>query len=126
MSVFKKNSGVIELTPNNFDSSKRIKHPSLAGGKKGIVAFTCNWCGYCVRLAKPYSETAQITGMAFPMFNLDCVKYPELSKELGIKSYPTIKYIDFNGNTYKDYKNDRSVDGFLTDVCKETSVCKRK
>jgi thiol-disulfide isomerase/thioredoxin len=126
MSVFKKNSGVIELTPSNFDSNNKIKHPALKDGKKGLVAFTCSWCGYCVKLAKPYSETAQITGMAFPMFNVDCVKYPELANSMKVSSYPTIKYIDFNGNPYKDYSKEREMNVFLKDICRESKICKRK
>jgi thiol-disulfide isomerase/thioredoxin len=123
MSVFKKNSKVIELTPANFINGK-VVHPKLEGNKKGLVVFTCLWCGFCKALEKPYSDTAYVMGDSFPLFNVDCVKYADFAQKMGIKSYPTIKYIQRSGKIGREFKGERTVQGFLDDICKESKVCK--
>jgi hypothetical protein len=75
-------------------------------------------------MAPEYSKTADTLGGAFPLFALDCVKYPELSKKLSITSYPTIRYINRDGSLGDMYKAERTPNGFLADVCKKSSVCK--
>lgn len=122
MSVFKGTKSVIELTPSDFDKNGKIIHPAL-DNKKGLVCMTCSWCHYCKELKKPYSETSNVLGSSFPMFNLDCVKYSEFSNKLGITSYPTIKYIDRSGKLYKNFTGERSVQGFFDDICKEAQKC---
>lgn len=123
MSVFKGQKSIIELTPSNFKTNKTITHPLLSNSKKGIVSFTCSWCGHCRNMVKSYSEAADACGGSFLFFNVDCVKYPELSNKLDIQGYPTIKYIDKNGKMYKDFAGERSRDSLLGGVCKESRVC---
>jgi len=125
MSVFKGRTSVIELTPNDFDNNGRIKHKALNGGKQGMFCGTCSWCGHCVRLAEPYSKAARMLGTSFPMFNLDCNKYSEFSSKLGIKGYPTIKYINRDGKLGKDYSADRTVEAILDDICSKAKQCAR-
>ena len=124
MSVFPKNSKVIELTPSDFDKSGKITHNSLEGNKKAMICFTASWCGWCVKMKTPYSKTAAILGDSFPMFNLDCVKYADFAKDMGINGFPTIKYIQRSGKIGKDYSGDRDVNGFLADICIESRQCR--
>lgn len=125
MSVFGKNTSVIELTPINFKNGK-INHKALEGNKKGMIIYSTNWCHFCKITKKPYQDTSFILGKSFPMFNLDCIKYSELASSLGINSYPTIKYIDINGKIIRDFTGERTVEGFLEDICKESRQCPKR
>jgi thiol-disulfide isomerase/thioredoxin len=116
---------VIMLTPANFNSKLIISSPKLDGSTLGLIVSYCEWCGYCKKLSPDYSKTADALGNAFPLFALDCEKYPEFATKLGITSYPTIKYINKNGSLGADYTADRSVNGFLADICKKSMVCKK-
>lgn len=123
VSLFK-GSSVIELTPKNFDKNNKITHPKLDGSTKGMIIFSASFCGYCQRAAPEYMKTSYTLGMSFPLFSVDCEKYPELTKALGIVGYPTIKYINKNGSIGKVYNKERSLPAFLGDICKEGLVCK--
>jgi thiol-disulfide isomerase/thioredoxin len=127
MSLFRKNSSVIELTPSNFDSkTQKISHYLLANGTKGMVMFGAHWCGHCKRASPEYEKAANALGSSFPLFYLDCEKYGEFaSKTLGINGYPTIKYINKTGKPYKLYDGERSYQGFLMGVCAESAICKK-
>lgn len=115
---------IIELKPSDFQNGK-ITHPKL-DGKNGMVAFSAKWCGHCQRMKGPYTKTASILGESFPMFNVDCVKYGDFASSLGVQGYPTIKYINRFGRITKDFTADRSVDGFLDDICKEAKTCSKR
>lgn len=123
VSLFK-NTSVIELTPKNFDRSNKITHSKLDGTTKGLIMFSASFCGYCKRAAPEFIKTSNTLGSAFPLFTVDCEKYPELTKALGIVGYPTIKYINKNGSIGKVYSKDRTLPAFLGDICKEGLVCK--
>lgn len=124
MSLFKGTS-VIDLAPKDFDNMGRIIHPVLDGNKKGLIVWSAEWCGHCKALKPDYIKAASILGKSFPLFNVDCVKYSDFASKMGIKGYPTIKYLDRTGKMTKDFTADRSVNGIIDDVCSETKVCKR-
>lgn len=116
-------SSVIQLTPKNFDKKLTIVHPKLDGSTLGLVAFYTGWCSYCQRMSSPYSKASDTLGSAFPMFAFDCEKYPDLAKQVKVVSYPTIRYINKDGSLGQVYKGERTVDGFLADICKKSSKC---
>jgi protein disulfide-isomerase A6 len=123
MSIFA-GTKVIDLTPLNFDSTGKITHPALQN-KQAMIAFSANWCSYCVGMKGDYIKVASVLGQSFPLFNLDCAKYSDLATKLGVKGFPTIKYIDRNGRLGKDYTSGRTVDDFLDNICKTAQQCKR-
>lgn len=127
MGLFAKNSNVVELTPSNFDKrTKKVIHPLLENGSKGLVMFSTSWCGHCQRAAPEYTKVAQALGSSFPLFHFDCEKYKDFaSKTLKIDGYPTIKFIDRNGSLYKTYNDERTYPEFLKAICNESSVCKK-
>lgn len=124
MSSLFANSAVIELTPKNFSANGRISHPSLDGTTKGLLIYAVKWCGFCQKAKPDYIKTANALGKAFPLFSLDCEKYPELAKTMGVKSFPTIRFINKNGSLGKPFTGNRTVEGFLGAICTEGSVCK--
>ena len=117
-SLFTSTSSVKNLTPADFVNGKIITK-----GKKGMVMFYCNWCHFCKQAKKPYEDTAKLHGSAFPMYGFDCVKYSDYAKQLGIQSYPTIKYINKTGKLGKMCEAERSLQGFSEDICKNARVC---
>lgn len=116
-------SSVMQLTPYNFDTKLNIKRKELDGSTIGLVIFFTNWCGYCKNVAPELSKTATALGSSFPIFALDCEKYPELCKKIKIQSYPTIRYINKNGSLGSLYSGERLTNSFLADICKRSSKC---
>lgn len=122
-------SKVIQLTPKNFQNDMSIVHSKIDGSTIGLIVFYADWCGYCKRMAPEYSNVAEILGDSFPLFAFDCVKHKEFcSSKLSmvVKSYPTLLYINKNGTLGHAYKNERTADEFLADICKKSSgkACK--
>jgi protein disulfide-isomerase A6 len=126
MGLFRKNSSVIELTSGNFDKrTKKVIHPLLDKGSKGLVMFSASWCGHCQRTAPELEKVADCLGTSFPVFYFDCEKYPEFARSvMKIEGYPTLKFIDRNGSLYKTYNSERTYEGFLAAICDEASICK--
>jgi thiol-disulfide isomerase/thioredoxin len=127
MSLFPKNSDVLELTPKDFVKSNGkiyINHPKIKG-YKAMMLISASWCGHCKALKQPYANAAGQLKNVFVLANVDAVKYPELVNSLAVAGFPTIKYIDKNGVPYKDFKGERTVSGILEDICQEAQKCTR-
>lgn len=116
------NSSVIEITPTNFKNG-RIVHPMLDGTTKGLLICFTNWCSFCKKVKPDYIKTANTLGKSFPLFSFDCEKYPDFAKTMGVKSFPTIRFINKNGTLGKPFNGNRTVEGFLGAICTEGSVC---
>lgn len=116
-------STVINLTPKNFDKQNKIIHSKLDGNTLGLVVFYASWCGHCKRMSPEFSKASNALGDAFPMLKFDCEKYPELCKELKITSYPTIRFINKDGSLGEIYNGERTLNGFLSSICKKSSKC---
>jgi thioredoxin-like negative regulator of GroEL len=124
MSLFGKNTMVIQLTPENF-KGKTVVHSVLDGKTSGMIMFGASWCRYCKEASPAYSKTAAALGSAFPLFYLDCEKYGEFAgKNLGVKGYPTFNYINKAGKMNKKYEGERTYLGFTKEICSESGICK--
>lgn len=120
---------VIELTPQNVVITQgkiKINHPALSDGKQGLLTVTAAWCGHCKRLKPVYSEVSGYLGNSFPLFNIDAVKYASLVQKMGVKGFPSIKYISKTGYLGSDYMQDRTVDAFLKDICNKAQHCAKR
>lgn len=117
------NTSVIELTPKNFNNG-RITHTSLDGSNKGLLACVTSWCSFCKQVKPEFIKTANVLGKAFPLFSFDCEKYPDFAKTMGVKSFPTIRFVNKNGSLGKPFTGNRTVEGFLGAICTEGSICK--
>lgn len=125
MSLFSKNSTVIELTPKDFQG-KNVKHYLLDGKTRGMVMFGAKWCHYCKLASPEYIKSSIAFGSAFPLFYVDCEKHGEFaSKNFGVKGYPMFMYINKEGKPYKKYEEDRTFKAFTNAVCTESGVCKK-
>lgn len=79
------------------------------------------WCGYC-RRAKPLME--QITnrlGSSLPVVHIDGDQHKAFIDGTlgGVKSYPTILYVNTIGKVTK-FEEERSFDSLMTFICQES------
>lgn len=93
---------------------------NLATIGPALLFVNVDWCGWCKR-AKPVLERVSgITGTVVPVFSVNGDARPELAKQLGVQSYPTIIYVAKGGKRYV-YTGDRTVDAIVAFVCNNSA-----
>jgi len=108
--------GAVQLDPSTMDST-------IANYEFVFVNFYADWCRFSNMLAPLWDEGAdliakELEGKSVLVGKVDCDKYGNLGTKFHITKYPTIKYIR-NGETgKKEYRGQRSAEGFL-DFVKE-------
>jgi len=90
----------IEIAPDvlQYQNGKWIITIPFAQSGGGMLAIGTEWCGYCKQL-KNVVKNAQME-KNFDFFWMDGEKTPDheaKSKQMNIKGYPTIFYINRNG-----------------------------
>jgi thioredoxin-like negative regulator of GroEL len=130
------NSDVIELSPSNFirlpqqndrvsyrnisditrDSTTRVVCPESTG-KPGFVLFYAHWCGHCKRMKDTWNMLGRLKSEDIFVGALNCANdssplYSETSERLGVKGYPTIKYIYPDGHL-EDYSGGRDIEDLV-------------
>lgn len=105
LSVYNKNSAVVQLTSKDFSQVKT-----------GIwlVEFYAPWCGHCKSLAPEYEKAAKaLKGIA----NIAAIDASNEKIDVQIQGYPTIKlYVD--GKT-TDYTGERTAGGIVNFILAE-------
>ncbi|XP_063788502.1 protein disulfide-isomerase A2 [Pseudophryne corroboree] len=101
---------VLVLNKNNFDNALRTY-------KYLLVEFYAPWCGHCQELAPKYSLAAEAlknqTAEA-RLAKVDATVEKELSDEIGVSGYPTLKFFkDGNRTGHIDYGGKRDTDGLV-------------
>ena len=87
-----------------------------------LLFVNVQWCGYC-RDAKPTMEkTADILGTVVPVVSIDADKHEAVAKQLGVKSFPTIIFVDGSGAMHKFGEQERSVNTIVSFVCSKAAV----
>ncbi|KAK9474908.1 thioredoxin-like protein [Dipodascopsis tothii] len=82
-----KNSGVLNLTPKNFDAEVYgTNHTTL-------VEFYADWCGHCKNLRPHYAKAAQSVGSLAKVAAVRCDEAGNeaLCSRFRVKGYPTLK-----------------------------------
>ena len=102
-------------TPNGFtDDLDAAVKAAKASGKTVLAVFSgSDWCYWCKVLEKDYLSKSEFVEEASKKFELVFIdspqdksvlsetakaKNPELTKKYGIRGFPTLKYIDAEGN----------------------------
>ena len=102
-------------TPNGFtdDLDAAIKAAKTSGKTVLAVFSGSDWCHWCKVLEKDYLSKSEFVEEASKKFELVFIdspqdksvlsetakaKNPELTKKYGIRGFPTLKYIDVEGN----------------------------
>lgn len=109
---FKINSGQVYI---NTDVTK--KNP-------GIILIWANWCGHCHRFIPTFNELQKQLGPNFPLVSLEESDIDkQLSRDLNINGFPTIKFFDQSGKIIADYNKERDKASLLDHICKVYHHC---
>jgi protein disulfide-isomerase A1 len=103
-----KDKDVLVLTDNNFKDAIK-KHRNI------LVQFYAPWCGYCKSLAPEYAKAAGILaadGSSFKLAKVDATVEKTLSKDFGIRGFPTMKYF-VKGKLKSEYNGTRDAAGIV-------------
>lgn len=92
--------GVTLLKPRDFGSP-------LIQGRKAIVFFGVEWCGFCKKLKPTWAELAANNQTNVLIGYIDVEQYPDVGRLYGVTGYPTIK--TFTGDNVFDYRGDRDL-----------------
>eukprot|EP00092_Neocalanus_flemingeri_P038884 GFUD01042332.1.p1 GENE.GFUD01042332.1~~GFUD01042332.1.p1 ORF type:complete len:430 (-),score=105.15 GFUD01042332.1:287-1576(-) len=110
------NSGAVQLDASNIDST-------LADNEFVFINFYADWCRFSNLLAPLWDEGAdkistELAGQSVLVGKVDCDKNGDLGTRFHITKYPTIKFVKNGVLGKKEYRGQRSADGFL-DFVKE-------
>lgn len=85
-----------------------------------LLYVNVTWCGYC-RKARPVMEqVANQLGTTVPVISVDGDQHEGFVKSLGVRSFPTILYVDAAGKMTK-FDGDRTVNQLVGFVCSKVS-----
>jgi len=105
------NSGAVQLDSSNIDST-------LANYEFVFINFYADWCRFSNMLAPLWDEGAdkistELAGQSVLVGKVDCDKHGDLGTRFHITKYPTVKYVKNGVLGKKEYRGQRSADGFL-------------
>lgn len=80
-------AGVVVLDDSNYTAFVE-EHPYV------FVKFYAPWCGHCKAMAADYEKLGQAAeGKEYVIAEVDATLSPNVSQELGVEGYPTLKFI---------------------------------
>ena len=114
-------SNVIELCTDDF-AGKKISNKNFAK-KYGMIKAYAPWCGFCKRFKDDMNFLANnLNKEGFIVGALNCDKYKELSKELGVPHYPYLFQVYPDGSIKPmELEGGRTVETILKSICKFTN-----
>ena len=123
---YSENSGVLELQEKDFNGTKIIHSEIL--GNFGLLKVYAPWCGYCNRIVDDLIFLAE--GLSEENFKIAAVNIEnraanndKLRETLGVKTYPTLFFINSDGTLEKYESDDRSIETLLRKICTFTKKC---
>ena len=81
-----------------------------------LLYVNVTWCGYCKKARPIMEKVSGILGSIVPVYSIDADDREDLARSLGVKSFPTILYVDESGARYV-YEGERTVDAIASFVC---------
>lgn len=111
--LYDSSSGVIELTPSNFES-KVIDSEEI-----WIVEFFAPWCGHCQNLVPEYKKAAKALKGIVKVGAVNADEHQTLGSRFGVRGFPTIKIFGRNKKSPQDYQGGRTAQGFIDAAFRE-------
>lgn len=94
---------VVVLDDSNYTSFVE-EHPYV------FIKFFAPWCGHCKSMAPDYEKLATYSeGKEYVIAEVDATVSPNVSQEVGVEGYPTLKFV-VNGHPV-DYDGGRDFEG---------------
>ena len=100
--LYSKNSAVVELTSENFESEV------LNSENLWIVEFYAPWCGHCKSLAPEFEKAAKALKGFFKLGAVDMTQHQSVGSKYNIQGYPTLKFFGDNKKSPTDYSSGRT------------------
>jgi thioredoxin-like negative regulator of GroEL len=131
--IFSLDSGVPELKNKHFIRKKNtVKKKTeitlskkIRGNLRGLILFYTPWCRSCEEFKYKWSEVALLFKNRFFIgaFNVDNQEDSNdiLRNELGITTYPTIKFLTKTGKI-KMYGGTRNINEIVHFICKKEKL----
>lgn len=109
-------SNVIEATQDNFDSVV------LNSGIPTILDIYASWCGHCKKLSPVWDQLADaFKDKPVQVVKIDGDIHREVSSKFDVKSFPTLKYINAQGEV-EAVNVPRTLEDLASFVAKKTGV----
>jgi len=122
--------GIIFASGSWSETLKKAKE----SGKLIFVDAYAEWCPPCKRMAStvfPQAEVATLYNKNFINYKMDCEKGdgPSFLRKYAIKAYPTLLFIDGDGNVFKRVVGGQNTEQFISigqEVVKNSAMAKDK
>lgn len=114
--LYTSSSGVIDLTPSNF------QREVVNSDEVWIVEFYAPWCGHCKNLVPEYQKAAQALKGVVKVGGVNADEHKSLAQQFGVRGFPTIKVFGLDKKKPQDYNGQRTAKGivdFALDVAQE-------
>ncbi|KAI7692470.1 Protein disulfide-isomerase A6 [Sarcoptes scabiei] len=104
---YDRSSGVIELTPSNFESKV------IDSAEVWLVEFYAPWCGHCKNLIPEYQRAAKALQGFVKVGALNADEHKSFGSRYDVRGFPTIKIFGKNKKTPIDYQGPRTAQGLV-------------
>lgn len=105
--MYSPSSGVIEVTPSNFD--KLV----INSDEVWMVEFYAPWCGHCQQLVPEYQKAANALKGVVKVGAVNADEHNSLGGRYGVQGFPTIKIFAANKNKPQDFNGQRTAQGLV-------------
>ena len=110
-------NGVYELKPKHFKTT----HTAFKD-KMGLIMFYADWCPHCSsdETVGFWTELSQELKGLMPIGAFNCNNHKKTATELGISGFPTIMFVNYDGNM-EQYEGGRDMDSIMGFICKKAN-----
>lgn len=105
------------VIPSGYDKGV-VLEKVLGKGKPVVVVFYTDWCGACKRVVPVFDAIRDEYGDKADFVMVNAEEKTTLSDQYGIRYYPTVFFIDKNGNKSEIKQDKYSYDTFKTTLDK--------
>lgn len=93
--------------------------------RPGLLFIHADWCPHCIRFKPDFNELDKKIGHGFTLLAIEDKKIgnSDLMNALGIQGYPTLKWVDAEGNITGEYTGERKISTIMNHICEHFHFC---